>query len=149
MSSTTYTDIPEVDPNQIGKAAAVNTAIGAVDRMLGEVRTLDLTGLVSPIDITYQATGDEPVSNKTALRFAFLRVIGTVSDDFTVRMPTGKRRMFAVRNLLSSDFNVFVSVAGGEGVFIEPDATQWLFSSGVNVVPVAPPVFASEGDDDW
>ncbi len=141
MSSTTNTDIVEVDPNQLGKAATVNTGLEAVDRMLGEVKTLDVTALTSPYALVYQATGDEPISDKTALRFAHLRVIGTASGDFTIQMPASKSRLFSVQNSLTSNFNVFMGVAGGLGVFVPPGAVRWLISSGVDVIPIAPPVW--------
>jgi len=147
MASSSYGGIPLIDPSQMGKAATSNTAFDAVDSMLNGSLSIDAATIGSnPYTIPYQA-GDEPAVVKLALRFAICYVTGTISSDFTLYMPAGPQRTFAVVNSTVGGHNVIVMVPGQTGVTIPATQTFLCFLDGTDVVQITPAVAA--GSNPW
>lgn len=142
MASTDNLEIVEIDPNQIGKVAAINTAIVAIDEILGGILTIqaDDGSHNSPYTVPY-AQGDEPVATKTAIRFFLLRVQGVLGADYTVLMPGGGPTFeFTAQNSTSGGHNVIIKVTGQTGVTLAGGKTQRMFLDGTDVFAAAPAV---------
>jgi len=138
MASSSYGGIPLIDPSQMGKAATSNTAFDAVDSMLNGSLSINAATIGSnPYTIPYQA-GDEPAVVKLALRFAICYVTGTIAGDFTIYMPAGPQRTFAVVNNTVGGYNVIVKVSGQTGVTIPATETFLCFLNGTDVVQISP-----------
>lgn len=132
MTSTSLFELPEVDPNQIGKAATIDQALASLDSALCATLTLTANSLTSPYTIPY-AAGDEPAVTKTALRFFKANVTGTISGTWTAYMPVGKQKFFAVANQTSGGHNVIFMVSGQTGVTIPPGYVALCFLNGTDV----------------
>jgi hypothetical protein len=138
MSSTPKNDFFLIDPNQIGKAAGIDAALGAIDSALsGElVVQADDGSHASPWTIPYQA-GDEPASTKTALRFILMAVQGNLAADWTAYMPAGKSKLFIVWNLTTGGRNVIVKVSGQTGVTVPPNTYMLCYLNGSDVQQIS------------
>jgi hypothetical protein len=133
MSSEPNTDILEIDPNQYGKTAAANTAFSAIDAMLGSTLTVDASAHTTPYTIPYDSGVDEPIGDKTALRFFLLNVTGALGADWTAYLPTGKQKFFVVSNGTTGGYDVIIMVSGQTGVTIPPGANALCFLNGTDV----------------
>jgi hypothetical protein len=134
MASTPFAGFPEVDPNQIGKTATIDAALEAIDAVLGGTLTIAADSNPTPYTIPYVA-GDEPNVAKTAIRFAYLKVTGTLSATWTVYLPAGPSFRFFVKNF--TNHSVIVMVSGQTGVTLASGGTQDMFLNGTDVMAVA------------
>jgi hypothetical protein len=142
MASTNLSDILEIDPSQVGKAAAANTAFQSIDAMLNGILTLEANMLTSPFTIPY-ADGDEPSASKPALRFVYCKVTGALTAPFTAYMPAGKQRLFIVDNQTTGNQDVTFMVQGQTGVIIPPGTATLCFLNADDVY--APPISLASG----
>lgn len=133
MTSLPNADILEVDPNQVGKSVAVNTALAALDAMLGGSLSIDASMHATPYVIPYTSP-DEPLGTKTALRFFFVTVTGALSGDWTAYFPASKSKFFAVLNNTSGGHNVVVKVSGQTGVTVPAASQAFCFLNGTDVI---------------
>jgi hypothetical protein len=131
MASTPNVGFPEVDPMQIGKTATIDTALEAIDQVMGATLTLAANALASPYPIPYN-TGDEPNVVKTAIRFAYLKITGATGGTWTVYLPAGPSFRFLVKNLTTH--SVVVKVSGQTGVTLASGNTQDMFLDGTDVI---------------
>lgn len=132
MTSTSLFELPEVDPNQIGKAATINQALASIDSALCATLMLSANSLTSPYTIPYSA-GDEPAVTKTALRFFKATVTGAISANWTAYMPAGKQKFFLASNQTTGGYNVIFKVSGQTGVTIPPGYIAFCFLTGADV----------------
>lgn len=147
MTSTSFSDIPLIDPSQLGKAAAVDTALTSLDAMLNGALTINAATVGSnPYTIPYQ-TGDEPTASKPAIRFVFCSVIGAIGSDFVMYFPSGKQRLFIVQNNTTGGHNVVAKVNGQTGVTIPMGQAFLCYLNGVDVTQ--PPIQVAAGTEPW
>lgn len=146
MASTSSSDLLLIDPSQLGKAAAADTAFQSIDAMLNGIMTLQANLLTSPFTVPYQA-GDEPAASKPALRFVYCKVTGALTAPFVALMPTGKQRLFIVDNQTTGGQNVTFMVAGQTGVTIAPNDAVLCFLNGTDVYQ--PPLVLAAGTQPW
>jgi hypothetical protein len=138
MASTDGMDFPEIDPNQLGKAATHNEGLLSIEQAMGGELLIqaDDGSHASPYTIRYD-TADEPVGVKTALRFFVMVVSGALTADWTAYLPAGKVKPFVVINNTTGGHNVIVMVSGKTGVTVPSLGTFFCYLNGTDVQQLA------------
>jgi hypothetical protein len=146
MASTNLADVLLIDPSQLGKAAAADTAFQSIDAMINGLLTLAANELTSPFTLPFQ-TGDEPAASKPALRFVYCLITGALSAPFVVYMPAGKQRLFIIDNETTGGQTVTFMVEGQTGVTVQPGDAAVCFLNGTDVTQ--PPLILAAGTQPW
>lgn len=151
MTSQPNIDVPVIDPNQTQKAVTANLIGSALDASLGSillidydapsvslhkgggtVETVSVSTPTSPYTIPYQVA-DEPLGNKTALRFFKLSATGNPGGTWTAYMPSGKQKFFVAENFFADASDLIVMVSGQTGVTLSSGDAALLFLNGTDV----------------
>ena len=148
MASTPNAQFLLIDPSQIGKAAAIDTALTAIDAAMNATLAIQVDdgNHATPYTIPY-GTNDEPQSPKTALRFVLLTLAGAPPADWTAYMPAGPTKLFLVQNNMSGGRNARILVPGQTGVVVPPGQTWLCYLNGTDVVQL--PIAAPPGSQPW